>query len=94
MGQDRDDTVLIPFTASVRDDVTMALRPLAMQVSHLAMLLVVLMTAGCAAYRPVNVPLSRWNPDYGYRPARTQAVRPMGNVLLVLAFSGGGTRAA
>jgi NTE family protein len=61
---------------------------------YMAMLLLALLTAGCAAYRPANAPLSRWAPDYGYRPARTQAERPMGDVLLVLAFSGGGTRAA
>jgi NTE family protein len=60
----------------------------------LAIVLLVLTAAGCAAYRPVNAPLSRWYPDYGYRPARAQAARQMGDVLLVLAFSGGGTRAA
>ena len=50
--------------------------------------------AGCAAYRPANARLAHWNPDYGYRPRRTYAERPMGDVRLVLAFSGGGTRAA
>jgi len=50
--------------------------------------------AGCAAYRPANARLAHWNPDYGYRPRRTYAERPMGDVLLVLAFSGGGMRAA
>jgi hypothetical protein len=34
------------------------------------MVLLTLMAGGCAAYRPVNAPLSRWDPDYGYRPAR------------------------
>ncbi len=49
---------------------------------------------GCAGYRPVNAPLERWDPDYGYRPRQIQQLKPMGDVLLVLAFSGGGTRAA
>lgn len=52
------------------------------------------LTVGCAAYRPVNVPLERWDPHYGYRPERANELRPMGDVLVVLAFSGGGTRAA
>lgn len=49
---------------------------------------------GCAGYRPANVPLRAWDGEYGYRPKRIQAERPMGDVLLLLAFSGGGTRAA
>ena len=53
-----------------------------------------LLATGCAAYRPVNAPLKQWDPEYGYRLKRTQVERPMGDVLLVLAFSGGGTRAA
>ena len=59
-----------------------------------ALLAPLLMATGCAAYRPVNAPLTHWDPDYGYRPKRMQVERPMGDVLLVLAFSGGGTRAA
>ncbi len=58
------------------------------------LLAVLLSVTGCAAYRPVNAPLEHWHPDYGYRPKTTQVERPMGDVLLVLAFSGGGTRAA
>ncbi len=50
--------------------------------------------AGCAAYRPANAPLVRWDPDYGYRPRGNLAARPLGDVVLFLAFSGGGTRAA
>src|SRR5213593_3610713 len=59
-----------------------------------AVFAIALLAAGCAAYRPANARLAHWNPDYGYRPRRTYAERPMGDVLLVLAFSGGGTRAA
>jgi NTE family protein len=49
---------------------------------------------GCASYRATNEPLKKWDPDYGYRPKQMEAKRPMGDVLMVLAFSGGGTRAA
>jgi len=49
---------------------------------------------GCAAYRPANEPLERWDPAYGYRPQNVMARKPVGDVFLVLAFSGGGTRAA
>lgn len=49
---------------------------------------------GCATYRPTNQPLERWDPAYGYRPESVMEARPVGDVLLVLAFSGGGTRAA
>jgi len=59
-----------------------------------AVFAIALLAAGCAAYRPANARLAQWNPDYGYRPRRTYAERPMGDVPLVLAFSGGGTRAA
>jgi NTE family protein len=50
--------------------------------------------SACATFRPTNVPLERWDPDYGYRPRTVNLRRPVGDVLLVLAFSGGGTRAA
>ena len=53
-----------------------------------------LLALGCATYRPANPPLERYDPTYGSRPARAQADRPMGDVALILAFSGGGTRAA
>jgi NTE family protein len=56
--------------------------------------LTALLALGCSTFQPANAPLERWDPEYGYRPRRTQAERPMGDVLLLLAFSGGGTRAA
>jgi NTE family protein len=74
--------------------VTVSRRLTGTGVIRIATVLLALLAAGCAAYRPANAPLSRWDPDYGYRPTRAQAERPMGDVLLVLAFSGGGTRAA
>ncbi len=59
-----------------------------------AALLPVLLALGCGTYRPVNQPLERWDPSYGYRPASVMERHQVGDVLLVLAFSGGGTRAA
>ncbi len=57
-----------------------------------ALLLVTL--PGCAAYRTPNARLEHYDPDYGYRQTAVLRERPLGDVLLVLAFSGGGTRAA
>ena len=50
---------------------------------------------GCAT-RPVNPPITEANPSFGYRfEARQEAAREAGkDALVVLAFSGGGTRAA
>ena len=50
-----------------------------------------LVFSGCATNTPENAPLERWNPDAGYR---TPKGYDSGDVLLVLALSGGGTRAA
>jgi NTE family protein len=59
-----------------------------------AAVLTALLAAGCATYRPTNAPMERLDLDQGYRPAVLQARRPVGDVVLLLAFSGGGTRAA
>ena len=56
--------------------------------------LVALLSVGCGTYRPVNAPIEQWAANYGYRPETVNERRPTGDVLLVLAFSGGGTRAA
>jgi len=55
---------------------------------------VALASAGCSTFHPPNVPLERWRPDAGDRSETVAARRPPGKVLLLLAFSGGGTRAA
>jgi hypothetical protein len=52
------------------------------------------LATGCATFRAANQPLARWDPGYGYRPQALLETRGAGHVLLVLAFSGGGTRAA
>ena len=54
----------------------------------------VLILGGCSTFRAANQPLAKWDPSYGYRQSRVLAQREQGRVLLMLAFSGGGTRAA
>jgi len=55
---------------------------------------IALLLAGCAATRPVNPPIAKADHAYGYR-SEGRAVRGAANdTLVVLAFSGGGTRAA
>lgn len=48
---------------------------------------------GCAHY-PVNVPLVRADPDYGYRGKNLRGPDKKGTLFVSLSFSGGGTRAA
>ncbi|MFZ5510198.1 MAG: patatin-like phospholipase family protein [Pseudomonadota bacterium] len=59
---------------------------------HLA-LLMVLLAAGCAHY-PVNAPLDRYDPAYGYRIQNATDTDDSSGMLMVVTFSGGGTRAA
>src|SRR6185436_19185113 len=49
--------------------------------------------AGCAT-RPVNPPIARFDPDKGYRIERPSENAEDNATLVILAFSGGGTRAA
>jgi NTE family protein len=60
----------------------------------LLMLGFVLELAGCSAARFKNEPLAHWNPDAGYRAAHQISGHRSGELLLIVAFSGGGTRAA
>jgi NTE family protein len=53
-----------------------------------------ILVAGCSTFRASNQPLARWDPTQGYRPPVLAEQRPFDDVLLLLAFSGGGTRAA
>lgn len=52
-----------------------------------------LVLGGCAT-RPVNPPITQADPDAGYRIATRQAHFKSQETLVILAFSGGGTRAA
>ena len=61
-----------------------------------SLLLLAALCSGCShfGHYPVNTPLEKYSPGYGYI---AQNVGPVGNaeeLLLILSFSGGGTRAA
>jgi NTE family protein len=61
------------------------------------MMILILLTfsAGCTYYHyPINAPLNRYDPDFGYKPKNSTKSREAGDLLLMLTFSGGGTRAA
>jgi NTE family protein len=53
----------------------------------------VFITSGCAHYQ-VNQSLDQYSPDTGYRVKNMGSAENSENVLFILAFSGGGTRAA
>ena len=57
-------------------------------------LLVALIALGGCATRPVNPPITQADPHAGYRLATRQAYFKDHETLVILAFSGGGTRAA
>jgi NTE family protein len=50
--------------------------------------------AGCLGFHPINTALERHDPTRGYRPSQRSQVRDSGKLIIYLAFSGGGTRAA
>ena len=58
-----------------------------------ALLLAALALAGCAT-RPVNPPMERYDASKIYRVERLSATAEDNATLVLLAFSGGGTRAA
>jgi len=58
-----------------------------------ALLLPVIASLGCLSAPPRNAPLAHADTSYGYRTPADMGSDP-GEVVLVLAFSGGGTRAA
>ena len=53
-----------------------------------------LVLAGCAATRPINAPIDKVDPRGGYRYETRHQFQGDNDTLVVLAFSGGGTRAA
>jgi NTE family protein len=57
------------------------------------LLLAVIASLGCLSVPPRNVPLAYADPSYGYRTPEGMGHDP-GDIMLVLALSGGGTRAA
>ncbi|MHB0983325.1 MAG: patatin-like phospholipase family protein, partial [Thiobacillus sp.] len=56
-------------------------------------LAVFVLLAGCAHYPP-NMPLDRHDPAYGYRFTNLASPDEADDMLVVVTFSGGGTRAA
>src|SRR5437773_8251208 len=56
-------------------------------------ILLALLLAGCAHY-PVNAPLTHAAPETGYRVTNLSHTNNSDSLFVVLAFSGGGTRAA
>ncbi len=52
-----------------------------------------IVTSGCAHY-PINQPLKQWVPQSGYRAQNFKNVGHNDGLLVMLTFSGGGTRAA
>src|SRR5262249_42139335 len=68
--------------------------PAAMTRRTLALLAVAALVAGCAT-RPINAPIDKVDAKAGYRYLTTRArSAEADDTLLILAFSGGGTRAA
>ena len=62
---------------------------------RLISLVAMIMLSGCARYGVVaNTPIMQVADGKGYRMSNQQRQRPVGDVLIILAFSGGGTRAA
>ena len=53
-----------------------------------------LLFGGCTSYFPVNAEIDRIAPASGYRAVRRWAPERSNEVLMIVAFSGGGTRAA
>lgn len=67
------------------------------QVFHMvkAMLVAALVVAAGCAHYATNEPLKRYDPDYGYRGKNVvPPEKKSDEILLILSFSGGGTRAA
>ena len=59
-----------------------------------SLLLLLALSTGCASLEAVNQPLAKVDTSHGYRPTDASHYRDVGDVLLFVAFSGGGTRAA
>jgi NTE family protein len=60
----------------------------------IAALAVALMLSACVTVAPSNPPLARYDPDAGYRFERLARGDNSDELFVILAFSGGGTRAA
>ena len=62
--------------------------------SHVLAALSLLLLSACTGFRPVNQPLAKYERGYGYVYTDKTLFRDSGDLIIYLAFSGGGTRAA
>lgn len=60
----------------------------------LAPIVLVALLAGCGTYLPMNRPLEPYDPDVGYRARNVDQTGDSNELILMVAMSGGGTRAA
>src|SRR5438445_4631681 len=61
---------------------------------RVAALSLAILSFGCGTYFRLNKPLKAWDADQGYRSELHERPQASDELELVLAFSGGGTRAA
>ena len=71
-----------------------ALRLAAGPLSRALLILLTLLATSCAHLRATNLPLEQVDPNGGYRQSVVINRNGAGDMILLLAFSGGGTRAA
>src|SRR6185436_15052997 len=89
----RTTTISIPTTSNTNTPFTSReRRKSGMTLKRSILLLSTLLLSGCVHY-PVNAPVRNADPQSGYR-FQTVAQTNSDDLLLMLAFSGGGTRAA
>ena len=64
--------------------------------ARIGLFLLLILSAGCThfGHYPVNEPLKEYNPGYGYVLPNMVSPDNSEELLLILSFSGGGTRAA
>ncbi len=65
-----------------------------MSAIRLALVGCLVLVVSCASFRPGNPPLQTYAPDAGYRFERLEAGENSDELLVIVTFSGGGTRAA
>ncbi len=89
----RGDDIISPVNFQARWLIAPFGRLYRLSCLYTGLLLVVFFVSGCAHY-PVNQPLDRYNPDGGYRLEKMGTPGSSRSLLVIVTFSGGGTRAA